>query len=629
MKLKLFFVVTILSLLEISTAFAQTDIVKKLDSIAVIEQKVMVPMRDGIRLATDIYRPKTDEPVPIIFVRTPYNINAWRGGEFKEERYLEAYEAVKRGYAYVLQNERGKFFSEGKWEILGTPLTDGLDALTWLSKQKWSNGNVGLFGCSSSAEWQMAVAAKGHPALKAIVPMSYGAGVGRVGNFYEQGNLYRGGAIQLFYSRWLYYNENDVARPTFPSNLSQEDLVRISRSFDLAPHRPDVNWEQAYKYLPVADIIKSVDGPKGIYDELVRRKPNDSKWYKDGLYHDDMSFKTPSMWFVTWYDISTGPNLATFNHVREVAPKEIADNQFLVIAPTLHCRYELATEETIVGQRNIGDARLDYKGLIYGWFDYWLKGKKNNITKTTPRVQYYTMGANKWNVSETWPPKNVTIVNYYLQSNGSANSINGDGKLAIKTSEKDLPDSFVYDPGHPVSTVGGNFCCMGESVEGGAFDQSTNEIRNDILVYSSEKLKDGVEITGTIEPVIYLSSDVKDTDITVKLIDVYPDGTAYNLDETIQRVRYREGYDKEVFMEQGNVYKVQVSPMSTSNYFAPGHRIRIEISSSNFPRFDRNLNTGGNNFDENKWIVAHNTIHHSIKYPSHIKFPVMIKTEND
>ncbi len=197
----------------------------------------------------------------------------------------------------------------------------------------------------------------------------------------------------------------------------------------MAPHRPDVNWEQAYKYLPVTDIIKSVDGPKGIYDELIRRKPNDSEWYKGGLYHDNLSFKTPSMWFVTWYDISTGPNLATFNHVRKTAPKEIAANQFLVIAPTLHCRYELAKEKTIVGQRNIGDARLDYKGLIYGWFDYWLKGKKNNIIKTTPR-------------------------------------------------------------------------------------------------------------------------------------------------------------------------------------------------------FDRNLNIGGNNFDENKWIVAHNTIHHSIKYPSHIKFPVMIRTEN-
>ncbi len=610
----------------VSPVFAQDEIIKKLDSIAVIEQKIMVPMRDGIRLATDIYRPKTDKPVPVIFVRTPYNINAWRGGEFTPERYLEAYDVVKRGYAYVLQNERGKFFSEGEWDILGPPLTDGYDALSWLSKQSWSNGRVGLLGCSSSAEWQLAVAAYGHPALAAIVPMGFGAGVGRIGNWYEQGNFYRGGAVQLFYSRWLYYNENDVARPTLPSNLSHDDLVRISRSFDLAPRRPDVDWEKAYQYLPVADIIRVLDGPKGVFDELVRRKPNDPAWYEGGLFHDDMPFNTPGFWFVSWYDISSGPNIAAFNHARKAAKPEIADKQFLVIAPTLHCRYRLATKETIVGERNVGNARLDYDGLIYSWFDYWLKGEKNNILQNTPRVQYYTMGSNKWHTSETWPPEEAKMVSYYLGSKGKANSLTGDGFLTTEAPGKeDYPDTFVYDPANPVPTHGGNFCCMGESVEGGSFDQRPIEIRNDILIYSTDKLKQGVEVSGTVKIILYISSDVKDTDITVKLIDVYPDGRAYNLDETIQRVRYREGYDKEVFMDKGKVYKLEVSPLSTSNYFAEGHRIRIEISSSNFPRFSRNLNTGGNNFDEKEWLVAHNTIHHSATYPSRILLPIVAR----
>lgn len=624
MKLKYYILIIALTCSTfVSSSFAQNDIREKLNSIAIIEQKVMMPMRDGVRLATDIYRPKTDESVPVIFVRTPYNINAWRGGEFKEERYLEAYEAVKRGYAYVLQNERGKFFSEGKWEILGTPLTDGFDALTWLSEQSWSNGKVGLFGCSSSAEWQMAIAAEGHPALKAIVPMSYGAGVGRIGNWYEQGNLYRGGAVQLFYSRWLYYNENDVARPMLPTNLSQKDLVRISRSFDLAPSRPDVDWKKQFSHLPVMDIIRNVDGPKGVYDEITKRRPNDPAWYKGGLYHDSMSFNTPSIWFATWYDISVGPNIAVFNHVRKIAKQNIADKQFLVIAPTLHCRYQLATKNTIVGERNIGDARLDYDGLIYGWFDYWLKGEENDILENTPRVKYYTMGSNKWHTSETWPPEEAKIVNYYLQSNGKANSVFGNGILSTTKPDEDNKDIFIYDPGYPVPTHGGNFCCMGESVEGGAFNQRELETRNDILVYSTEELKEGIEVSGTIEPILYISSDVKDTDITVKLIDVYPDGTAYNLDETIQRVRYRKGYDKEVFMEAGKVYKVAISPLSTSNYFAKGHQIRIEISSSNFPRFDRNLNTGGNNYDESEYIVARNSIHHSKIYPSQIKLPIV------
>jgi len=602
----------------------ENEIVEKLKSIAIIEQKVMVPMRDSVKLATDIYRPKTDKTVPVIFIRTPYNINAWRSGEFTAERYIEAYEGVKRGYAYVIQNERGKFFSEGKWKILGPPLTDGQDAITWLSKQPWSNGKVGLLGCSSSAEWQLAIAAKGNPALKAIVPMSYGAGVGRVDNWYEQGNWYRGGVVQLFYARWLFYNENDIAKPEFHWDVPREDLIRLSRFFDFAPKFPEINWKKAYRHLPVADIIKAQDGPVGIYEDMIRRKPNDSAWYKGGLYHDDMPFNTPSFWFVTWYDLSTGPNIAVFNHVRKTAKPEIADKQYLVIAPTLHCRYHLAKKETIVGERNIGDARLDYNGLIYGWFDYWLKDKKNDILKKMPRVQYYTMGSNKWQTSETWPPENAKMVSYYLGSQGRANSLNGDGYLTTKMpGNNDKSDTFIYDPSNSVPSYGGNICCMGGVVEGGAFDQRKNEIRDDILVYTSDVLTKGVEVSGTIEPVIYISSDVKDTDISVKLIDVYPDGRAFNLDETIQRVRYREGYGKEVFMEKGKVYKIAVSPMSTSNYFAKGHRIRIEVSSSNFPRFARNLNTGGNNYDEKDWIVAHNTIHHSKLYPSQIRLPIV------
>ena len=188
-----------------------------------------------------------------------------------------------------------------------------------------------------------------------------------------------------------------------------------------------------------------------------------------------------------------------------------------------------------------------------------------------------------------------------------------------------MPDTFTYDPMEPVPSYGGNVCCTGNAVQGGAFDQSEMELREDILVYTSEPLETGIEVSGFIESVLYLSSDVKDTDVTIKLIDVYPDGTAYNLDETIQRVRYREGYDKEVFMEEGNIYEVNLTPMSTSNFFKEGHRVRIEISSSNFPRFDRNLNTGGNNYDEAEGVTATNSIHHSSEYPSRIILPVIKK----
>jgi putative CocE/NonD family hydrolase len=214
---------------------------------------------------------------------------------------------------------------------------------------------------------------------------------------------------------------------------------------------------------------------------------------------------------------------------------------------------------------------------------------------------------------------------YYLSSGGKANTLDGDGALTLTPPSSDKPDTFTFDPMNPVPSYGGNVCCTGNAVTGGSFDQRKMEARPDILVYSTEPLKQGVEVSGPIEVTLYVSSDRKDTDFTVKLLDVYPDGRAYNLDETIQRVRYREGYDKQLWMEPGKTYKVVLGPMTTSNYFEAGHRIRIEVSSSNFPRFDRNLNTGGKNYDETEGLVARNVIHHSRQYPSQVKITVVKK----
>ena len=583
-------------------------------------------MRDGTRLATDIYRPKTDKKVPVIFSRTPYNFNSWGDGERRTRTAQRAYEAVKRGYAYVVQNERGRYFSEGDWRILGAPLTDASDAYKWMRNQDWSNGKIGLYGCSSTAEWQMAAASLDN-AADAMVPMGYGAGIGTVGEFHEQGNWYRGGAEQMLFFSWLYGVEQDKFKPRIPEGATQEDLQRISRFYDLGPENPPVDWSQALKHLPIQDILKNVNGKKQVFDDMIRRKPNSEEWYTGGLYHDTMDFNSPSFWFVSWYDVSVSPNLALFNYIRNNAESsKVRDNQYLVIAPTLHCSYTRATENTIVGERSVGDARLNYDEQIYDWFDFWLKDDQNNFKENTPRVQYYTMGSNEWQQADMWPPKNAEMQTYYLDSEGSANSLYGDGSLSMnKPGEQDQPDSYTYDPMNPVPSHGGNVCCTGNAVTGGALDQKGMEVRNDILVYTTEPLEEGIEVSGFIEPTLYVSSDAKDTDFTVKLIDVYPDGTAYNLHETIQRARYREGYDKEVFMEDGKVYKIDLTPLSTSNFFKKGHRIRIEISSSNFPRFARNLNTGGDNYNEEEGVTAHNKIHHSAQYPSQIKLPVINK----
>jgi putative CocE/NonD family hydrolase len=598
----------------------------KLAEIAVIDQKVMMPMRDGVRLATDIYRPKGNARVPVIFSRTPYNFNSWVDGKMTSRTFQDAYEAVSRGYAYVVQNERGRFFSEGEWDILGTPLTDGYDAFTWMAAQSWSNGKIGLTGCSSTAEWQMAVASQHHPALAAMVAQGYGAGIGKVGRFQEQGNWYRGGAQQMLFTSWLYGTQNDSFRPTLPKDITQQDLIRIQRFYDMATEMPRVDWAAALKHLPVSDIIRNVNGQKGVYDRMIPRKPNDPEWFKGGLYHETMPLEVPGYWFVSWYDVSTAPNIELFNHVRRNAKdKAVADNQYLVIAPVLHCSYNRATENTIVGERSMGDARLNYDELTWGWFDMLLKGEENGFKANNPRVRYFTMGINKWQSAESFPLPNTKVTPFYLSGKGNANTRNGDGALGAKTPVKDLPDTFTYDPMNPVPSYGGNVCCTGNAIQGGSFDQSKLELRDDILVYTSEPMQEGVEVTGFIESTLFVSSTGKDTDISLKLLDVHPDGKAYNLDETIQRLRYREGYDKEVFMEKGKVYKVEMSPMATSNFFAPGHRIRIEISGSNFPRFERNLNTGGSNYDESTGVSVQTSIHHSKAYPSVIRVPVVGK----
>ena len=599
----------------------------ELQSLAVVQRKVMMPMRDGVRLATDVYVPKNaGAKVPAIVVKTPYNFNFWDVRNGVPADMTTILNTVKRGYAYIGQNERGHFFSEGNYDILGAPITDGYDLMDWISKQAWSNGKAGTTGCSSTAEYQPAVASTGHPAYAAMNVQGFGAGIGRVGPYFEQGNWYRGGAVQMLFITWLYGEQNQI-RPMFPPNTSQADLIRASKAFDLAQQLPPVDWAKALWHLPVQDIIKAVDGPHGIFaDEMpiatgggmIQRAPNDPAWYKGGLWHDDMPINIPGLWFMSWYDVSIGPNLAAYNHVRKTARGEAANQQWAIIAPVAHCSYTRAAENTVVGDRSMGDARLEYQEIMYGFFDKFLKGAASTRIDTQPKVMYYTMGLNKWQSSETWPPAGAETRTFFLASAGKANTMAGDGTLTTTAPGEDKPDRFTYDPMNPVTSYGGNVCCTGTAIQAGAFDQQKMETRQDILVYTSEPFKDGIEVSGPIVPTLYVSSDAKDTDFTVKVIDVYPDGRAYNLDESIQRMRYRDGYEKKVWMEKDKVYKVTLQPLNTSNYFAPGHRLRIEVSSSNFPRFDRNLNTGGNNYDEAKGVVAHNAVHHSKQYPSQV-----------
>ena len=607
----------------------------ELESVAIIDRKVMIPMRDGKRMQADIYRPKDQsKKYPIIFSRTPYNFNYWDVALGAPRDMSRELDAVKRGYIYIEMNERGRYFSEGDYDILGVPLTDSDDELDWMSAQPWSTGKVGLIGCSSTAEWQLNVASRGNKALATIIPMSYGAGVGKVGPYYEQGNWFRGGAVQLLFPSWLHdygFEVND-AKPNFPTGTSQDALIAAAKFWDLDAHPAHVDWSKAYWHLPIKDLLTSVGGAHNIYSDktpsgekaMIERGPNDPAWYKGGLWNEKLRINVPGLWLMTWYDISVAPNLAAYNQVRKTADPAIADEQYAVIAPVPHCSYWGASEHTKVGERDLGDARLDYEALTWGWFDRFLKNEDKGLLAKTPKVQYYTMGLNKWQNSDVWPPANAKPVTMYLTSNGRANSLNGDGALKPASPAEDKPDAFTYDPMNPVMTNGGGFCCMGADAKPGAQEQRPTESRDDVLVYSTSPLEKGLEVSGPIDVTLYVASDAKDTDFTIKLVDVYPDGTAYNVEDNIQRARYRDGYDKPpVWFEKDKVYKLTFQPMQTSIEFLPGHQLRIEVSSSNFPRYDRNLNTGGNNFDESKGVVAHNAVHHSAKYPSRITLSVV------
>ena len=587
---------------------------------ATVESTVMMPMRDGVRLATDVYRPKDARgPLPTVIWKTPYNE---LGDNARTKR--RALEAVRRGYAYVVQNERGRFFSEGEFEILDKPQTDGYDALSWIARQPWSNGKVGTLGCSSSAEWQLALAAQNHPAHAAMVPMAAGAGIGKVGRFREQGNWYTGGVPRSLFWVWLYGVENPV-RPQLPADIDAATRARVVGYDDLAPKKPTVDWPRQIRTLPVSETLSDLGEPAGTFERFIARTPSDPAWRAGGLYHDDMGWGVPALWFNSWYDVSIGPNLELFNHARRSrTDREASDNQYVVVAPNNHCAFAALKPGFTSGDRDLGDPSFDTDGAVWGWFDRWLKNDRRAFPASTPKIRYYTMGANRWSAAAQWPPANARTVRMYLRSSGAANSLNGDGRLlAAAPSAGEAPDRYVYDPANPVQTIGGGDCCNGGLVTAGAFDQRVIEARNDVLVYTSEPLAEPMEVSGFVDAVLKVSSDARDTDFAVKLVDVAPDGTAYILADTIQRARYRDGYERPGLMRAGQVYTIRPTPMATSNRFGRGHRIRVEVTSSNFPKFARNLNTGGNNERETRYVVARNAVHHDAANASYIELPVV------
>ena len=577
----------------------------------------MVPMRDGTLLSTDLYIPEgANSKLPVILLRTVYGKNT----VFNDSPELKA--ALQRGYVIAVQDVRGRYESEGEYLIATNRREDGYDTVEWLIDQGWSNRKVATAGCSYLGETQVVLAAAKHPNHLTAVPMSPASG------YYEPGRAWTafdGGVFELAQTAGWFAGSGTKVFYQPPASVDRQEWFR-SPAARLFKQQPEIDFS-AYlpllNTLPTYDILQRANLPPTDYELFATNLPDAEYFRKMDFVQPSDTVDMPMLFMDSWYDYGTAETLAMFNQFQKKGlSKRTRNNQFIIIGPSTHCGYPYATEQTMVGERDLGDARLDFFGIQLDWYDYWLKGIDNGVTNM-PKIQYYLMGKNEWRSADQWPLAKTSYKKLYLDSGGEANSRLGDGVLSFEPPQKDIVDQFVYDPATPVPSLGGHTCCTGTDTEAGGYDQSAIEMRDDVLVYTSSALEQGIEVTGPLKVVLQVSSSAVDTDFTAKLVDVYPDGRAFNIQEGALRMRHREGLSKKVLMTPGEVYEIELDLHASSNYYAAGHRIRLEVSSSNFPRWQRNLNTGGNNYDETEWQTASNRVFHTKTKLSYVVLPVI------
>jgi len=586
-----------------------------------VEKSVMVKMRDGINLSIDLYMPEgASGKLPTILRRTPYSKN--RRNNQSDDYQLSL---VRRGYVLAIVDMRGRFESEGRYKPAVGGRDDAYDTVTWITKQPWSNGKVGTMGCSYLGDTQVVLATTRHPNHLAAVPMAPATGYLGYGRPWQ---AFDGGVFELAQTAgWFSGSGSEVVYGP-PPWVDRGEWFRsdAAKLFSQVQSRDQIEYFSYVWTLPIIDILKKSGAPPTDYENFVSNNPDGEYFHKLHWAMKTDRFDTPMLFVDAWYDYGMAETLELWNLAQKNSiSARSRDNQYIIIAPTTHCVYENSdgSEHWVVGERDMGTAGLDFIDIQDRWHDHWLMGVDNGITDM-PKVQYFLMGKNEWRSSDVWPLANTNYKKFYLHSGGRANSRYGDGAISDSAPAGVQPaDKFVYDPATPVPSIGGQACCTGLDTGAGAYDQSKTEMRHDVLVYTSDVLADGLDVTGPLEAVLYVSSTAKDTDFMAKLVDVYPDGRAFNVQEGALRMRYREGFSKNLRMKKGEVYEVRLNLHATANYFGPGHRVRLEVSSSSFPRFDRNLNTGGNNYDESEWVIAENAVHHTAEYPSHLLLPVI------
>jgi len=471
---------------------------------------------------------------------------------------------------------RGTGDSQGEQLPWRNAESDGVDLFDWIGRQKWADGKIGTFGCSALGETQLVLAKHNHPAHLALIASGAGGAIGSMQGRYGYFGLFEGGVFELA-SGFGWFAGNGAKSPQAPPPVK----------FDVA---------QELRKLPLAGLVRGVRPAPNAYDDFMNTPLGDPRWDEWGYLTDRDRIEVPSLIINTWYDQTVGDALAMAEFMRRNVPRA-AQTQRVVIAPGAHCHHESDSADT-----------KPLRDWYLRWFDYWLRGKGSGLEAEAPYT-YFMLDEARWYQAGQWPPADTRTQRWFLSSGGHANTSGGDGKLQPDAPLQPGSDSFVYDPLNPVPSRGGPACCTGDPREvQGAVDQSEIERRSDVLVYTSGPLSSDMRIAGPLRARLTISSSAPDTDLVARLVDLRPDGVAINIQEGALRLRYRDGVPARL-MQQGEQYTVTVDMRSIAYRVGKGHRLRLDVTSSSFPRLERNLNTGANNYEETKPRSASNTLH--------------------
>ncbi len=568
----------------------------------IVQNGVAMKTRDGVSLFADIYRPRAEGKFPVILMRTPYDKAAnWAVGP--------AYQMVPHGYVVVVQDVRGRYTSEGEWYPFRHESEDGYDTIEWVAALPYSNGKVGMMGGSYVGATQMLAAIAHPPHLAGICPVVTASN-------YHDGWTYQGGAFE----QW--FDQNWTTQ--LATNTLWRLIAKNTNALVGAPTLPLTQYP-SFNYAALPAGAESTQELAPYYLDWLAHPDYDSYWKQWSIEEHFADIQVPALHIGGWYDIFLTGTLRNYQGIKAHGGSEAARNgQRLLVQIGGHAGFGRR-----IGDVEFGEEALKFPSTttILAWYDFLFKGVQNEFgsegAAAGKPVHVFVMGENKYHQESDWPPPEGKLTRYFLHATASANSLRGDGNLSTTAPKKEIADKFTFDPANPVPTIGGSLCCDAEHYEPGPRDQRSAENRNDVLVYSTKPMTEDMEVTGPVTLELWAKSSAVDTDFTAKLVDVSPDGFATNLADGILRMRYRDSQEKPGLMNPEQIYKITVDLSATSNVFKKGHLLRLDVSSSNFPRYDRNLNTGAVQSTSKDFVSATNTILHDAEHPSALLVTVM------